>query len=1188
MIEQNIPVLLVGLGGVGGSIVDKIMERIPDSDRSFVGAVAIDTDIGDLNKLKNVKRIWMGNDGIVKDLLLKYPEYKEWFPTNKFINTRVLTQGAGQIRAIARLVMAASMRSDNNPLIQLDDEIKRILAHDGSKSITRFNVFITGSITGGTGAGSFLQIPYYIKDYLKQNMPNLRVRIRGMFVGSDITVAVNPSRVNRDAVKINAYACMKELNALYLMQSDQGEDHEKLEFEYYDNEEWKDEFELALEQMLEYGEEDPGENIEGEEYHQRIKELFDEGGNIPYDSFYLVEGTDNKGTTGESGLEAIKSQVASIIYTMLFTAIAERADSVENNETLLDCLCNGMNRYSSAGLCTLRYPYDQIKEYVSLRFCQKMVNNEWLFIDHECEQEIKDAKRRQKSDPTVQIPEIKDVFTRKFEKATDGDEATLGNLRLEAYTITDEKTRTMKCKMNIFLDKIDHRINKILQDPYLNDLKTVACESSTATLETNPLKEIGDRTGKAEDYARTMINIAENNRYQVANEVFPQSYESLLMRKNSDLSVYKFIGNTHPVAARFLCYMMILELDKRIANLEDRVRDTEVMILDDIDYDPTTEKIDSAKSVLRNSNNKSKKYLFLGSNKNSTAKEVANLFEDGLEEQIERIEQYGEDEIKDTTYRILRNRFEQLAENYATFFETIQSRIDSNEESIENLERSYLFKPYGAQIVYGSPEAFKMSFAKFADKKIFSIPKESNEAVFLGLFRSIETIFDVDENPEMSDESKTAAKLQVKAEINDLFDTAVMQKMKDYVKVEGDKTINISIKEAIAEQMKLEGKRYIDDKAFEKARLEYENNLIDLAMAEAAPMVAAKDDENTSENVYIALHPDSAERRDGKMSREETESRLARTTAASDMQKPTILISEGFSRYEIVCMKAKHKYRVEQLAKYLPKSDYQKLYLERIANIGKIPKTSGAGSEKTVVTPHLSRYWHEVGFIPELTVNERILRKRKILKAFIYAMGMDVFVQEKMAGMGDLPRWKYINIKDNRVPVKEKGYLIRTGYVDLYRSLINNRNLVDSIIKRAQDAHKTESRTMGVMESSDRVNKLKLLKDLIQEIPEDGDSNILDIFDEMLRNEFMREPAWDNLFEGLRLALTEYLHDIYPKNYIHANEIYKDAIDRMYKASKCGKKEEASKAEGKEASLDDIEKRIRYHMQQLQAVNITY
>ena len=1185
MIEQNIPVLLVGLGGIGGSIVNSIMERIPEEDKSFVGAVAIDTDIGDLNKLEHVKHIWMGSDGIVKDLLLKYPEYRKWFPTNKFINTRVLTQGAGQIRAIARLVMAASMRSDNNPLIQLDDEIKRILAHEGDKSITRFNVFITGSITGGTGAGSFLQIPYYIKDYLKHNMPNLRVRIRGMFVGSDITVAVNPSRINRDAVKINAYACMKELNAIYLKQSEKGEGREELEFEFYRNDDWRDEFELEKERLYELGDDKPGENIEGEDFREEIEGLFDEGGNIPYDSFYLVEGTDNKGTTGESGLETIKSQVAAIIYTMLFTAIAERADSTENNETLLDCWCNGMNRYSSAGLCTVRYPYKQIKEYVTLRFCQKLVNSEWLFVDHECDQEIKDAKRRQKSDPTVQIPDIMEVYTRQFEKATKGEEATLGNLRLEAYTIIDEKTRETKCKTDTYLDSIDKSIMKILQDPELIDAET-ACAINSDVLESDPLKEINERTGKVEEYARLMVGIVENNRYQVANDAFPESYDSLQMRKKSNLSVYNYIGKTHPVAARFLCYKTILELDKRIAALENRIQDTDLMTLDDIDYDPSTPAVDTAKSVIRKA--KSKKILFVIPNGKNTIREVASAFETGHEEQMNRIRQYGEDEIKNTTYRMLRRRFEQLAENYASFFGTIQGRIDSNEESIESLEKSYLFKPYGARIVYGSPDAFKMSFAKFADKKIYSIPREANEAVFMGLYRHVETLFEADDNLEMSDETKKAIRMQVKADIDDLFDEAIMKKMRNYVDIEGDKTVNISIKEAIAEQMKLEGIRRTDEKSFEKARLEYENKLIELAMAEAAPMVAAKDDEDTSENVYIALHPDSAEQKDGKMSREETESRLAKVTAASDLQKPTVLISNGFSRYEIVCLKAKHKYKVEQLAKYLPNSQYKKLYIERISNIGQFPKTIGGDAYKTVVTPHLSRYWHEDGFIPELTETERILHKRKILKAFIYAMGMDVFVQEKIPGMGDLARWKYVNIKDNRIPVKDKGHIIRTGYVDLFMALRNNRNLVDNILKRAKAEQQLERRNMGILEAEDRVNERKLLKDLIQEVPEAGDSNILDIFDGMLRSEYMKENAWDDLFEGLRLALTEYLHEIYKDNYIHANDIYKEAIERMYKASMVGKKEAEAEAQGVKASLDEIEEKIRFHMQKLYDANITY
>ena len=353
-------------------------------------------------------------------------------------------------------------------------------------------------------------------------------------------------------------------------------------------------------------------------------------------------------------------------------------------------------------------------------------------------------------------------------------------------------------------------------------------------------------------------------------------------------------------------------------------------------------------------------------------------------------------------------------------------------------------------------------------------------------------------------------------------------------------------------------------------------------------MVAVLDNENTSENVYIALNPESGERVGGEFDIAATESQIAHATQATDMMTPSVLVNDDFSKYEIICMKVRHKYKIEQLAKYRPGSEYAQLYFERISGVGMDPIEPGEEAYKTVVTPHLHQYWHEDGYLPALTETERIQTKRRILKAFVYALGMDVFVKERIQGVSGGKRWKYVNIKEYRTPVEENGRLIRAGYVDLYKALRHNRNLVDNILDRAAYDHETERNGMGVLEADDMVKELWLLKDLIQEEPEPGDSNVLDIFDEMIRKERMKENSWNDLFTGLQLTLTEYLHDIFKDNYVHADEIYKEAVTRMYACSKVGKKEAAAKAEGKKASLDEIEKKIQLHMKRIKAVSITY
>ena len=1186
--ERNVPVLLVGLGGIGGSIVDKVMGRLPEANKEFVGAVAIDTDLGDLNKLENVSTIWMGNDGIVKSMLNRYPEYLEWFPANKFINTRGCSEGAGQIRSIARLVMAASVRSDHNPLEQLDNEIRRILTHDGEKSISRFNVFIAGSITGGTGAGSFLQIPYYIKDFMERNMPTKKIQIRGMFVSPDITEEVNPSVINREAVKINAYACMKELNALYMAQASEETDREQLELEFYTKKDWIEEFELSAEKLLRYSDKQPGKNVTGRDFRREIIDLIGEGGNIPYDSFYLVEGIDNLGAVGNNGLETVKDQVAGIIYTLLFTPVSESAASAGNNETLLDIECNGMNRYSAAGLCTLRYPYKQIKEYVSLRFSKQLINDEWLLLDAECDMEVKDAMTKQKSDPTVKIPDIADMYTRYFEKETSGDEGTrLGALRDEAFDVIEDSIEEPVCKLDDYLSLIEGKVDDLLNADKVR-MAEKNCDISHPNLKeySTAISEVTKKTDAVEQFAKIMIKHVTDHQFEVANEVFPEAYDSMVMHKNSPLNVYSFLGHTHPVAARYLCYKMVIELDNKLMELGTGMGRSALDNFNRIDYDPNKDSRQTAQDVIRKAENK--KLFFVIPAGKSTLADVTDQFQSNLSNQIQLIKKYGREQLEITTYRILRRRFAQLAENYGAFFDNVKNRIDGNNERIENLEKSYIHKAYGTRIIYGSPDAFKKSYSDFTRRAVFKLPEEAKEAVFLGLYRQACVIFDNEVNVEISSEIRKRTRKRVNEDIAALFDTAVMKNMRDYVDLEGDKVVNISIKEAIVNDLKLEGYSQ-NSPDFENRRIKREKELIELAMKEAAPMVSVTDSENTSENVYIAMNPESGEQQGGDFSLAATQQRIANeTTQATDFMRPSILVDNGFSKYEIICLKVKHKYKVEQLAKYRAGSEYAQLYHKRISNIGREPLFIGDDAFKTVVTPHLNKYWHEDGFLPALTEVERVLSKRKILKAFIYSMGMDIFILEKEESLDKKKKWKYINIKDNRSLVKEKGKVIRNGYVDLFKSLRNNRNLVDNILERAKYAHEIERSGLGSVEEGDAVNELVLLRDLIQETAEYGDSNIIDIFEVMLRKEHMDESSWNELFTGLQMTLTEYLKDLYGENYIRANEIYKNAIVRMFSASSIGKKEAEAKQIGEKAVFDDYEKKVIHHIKKLKETSISY
>lgn len=79
----------------------------------------------------------------------------------------------------------------------------------------------------------FIQIPFYVKKIIQKVLAIPNVMVRGMFLGPDIMAPIQPGDLNRQAVYVNAYACLKELNAFYLLQR-RDASSSLLRMEYYD------------------------------------------------------------------------------------------------------------------------------------------------------------------------------------------------------------------------------------------------------------------------------------------------------------------------------------------------------------------------------------------------------------------------------------------------------------------------------------------------------------------------------------------------------------------------------------------------------------------------------------------------------------------------------------------------------------------------------------------------------------------------------------------------------------------------------------------------------------------------------------------------------------------------------------------------------------------------------------------
>ena len=114
---KNVPVLLIGLGGIGSEIVDNVYGRLKDSGMiDNVEALVFDTDINSQRNLNNVSadcKIHTSTDKTVKYALENDPTARDWFPSHPIIDKMQMLNGAGQIRAVSRLALRSAMKEMN-------------------------------------------------------------------------------------------------------------------------------------------------------------------------------------------------------------------------------------------------------------------------------------------------------------------------------------------------------------------------------------------------------------------------------------------------------------------------------------------------------------------------------------------------------------------------------------------------------------------------------------------------------------------------------------------------------------------------------------------------------------------------------------------------------------------------------------------------------------------------------------------------------------------------------------------------------------------------------------------------------------------------------------------------------------------------------------------------------------------
>lgn len=346
------PTLLVGLGGTGSKIVCRVANLVSEEQRQRLAFAAFDTDINELRELQRinpfVKVIQTSTKLTVGEYLNIDTHARDtWFPVNSILNSKTLTEGAGQVRAVSRLAFETAVRAGK--LEPLHEAIQELYKVEEGQSEQALRVVIVSSLAGGTGSGLILPVALYIKNYLATRFRQSANITRGFFILPEVFDEVIKGKAERSNLRANAYATLRELDA-FLMKGDDT---------------LPEQFRESVHIQF------PRTGSNGyEEYHVR-----------PYDFCFLFDAQNSEGSKLNSFNQYL-DHAANCIYAQSIGPMNKRSNSSEDNTIRRLCEERGRNRYAGAGSSMLVYPMEDVREYIALNWARECVSKQWLVFDN--------------------------------------------------------------------------------------------------------------------------------------------------------------------------------------------------------------------------------------------------------------------------------------------------------------------------------------------------------------------------------------------------------------------------------------------------------------------------------------------------------------------------------------------------------------------------------------------------------------------------------------------------------------------------------------------------------------------------------------------------------------------------------------------------------------------------------------
>lgn len=1033
--EVAAPTLFIGVGGTGDDIVKKVAELCRPGEADNISFVCLDTNVNDISSVKKssaVKRIYYVQTSSTQTVgdYLTYDRdaNKNWFPKNAVLYDKTVSEGAGQVRAISRLALNTTIKTGRiRPIYDAIDDLFRKNGEDLKQAL---RIVMVSTASGGTGSGILLPLSMYVRDYVNNKYPNTSCVIRALVLLPETLDSVIDSTQERNSQRRNAYATIKELNAFMMKGSG---------------------FCAIADELKRYDHLHVDYPVPGSDEKKSLSLL-------PVDFCFLLDGQNSEDNTLVS-LEQYKVQAAQALYEQNIGPMQKRAFSVEDN--IIKELSNpnnyGRNRFGGIGASVLRYPYEDIADYIAAGWALDAIGGQgeaakWLKYDYKYEEEEREENRK---DLSLQerktrgqvycgwLMHAEDTFSKNIRSEYLNDAAKHINKYFSALASHMHEV----LNKNLEIMSAANQANHLAQD--LDYKGTDASQRGRASENLESLRGYESAVKRnAAKIARTEAEAIFQSDRKTAKDNPPEYSLEFLIRNN----VGKVV---HPNAIRYYLYRAGAEMKKRLSSVTAQLDGIETGLeqfseeakdAGTFDLKSTRKKTETNLDELCAAEKRPDEHHGLLERIGGTDQIYSKLNE-FFPAYYRDIREYGEKTAELEAYKAGYAYLGRLCKMFEHFYMTFRGKVRKLERKRDEIADSLAFRN-GDSIYHVCADRRLMDELERSTKRESADGAMLSEELNAGIFDAAKNNVAFEkqiENMDIVEEDKRV----------DLFDDILFAYFRDSVR-KNCKSINLNIIQAIAWERRLKARLKsreertkdtgpVFDTVTHDQYVRYIQDMIARGERLAAPGIQKLRNEEPREIRLCAYNNELLEMRDYRI----------RELAPKGIPVDTI------SRYEIHFFNALYNITPDKLNKFSCHTESETgeheagLYHAAYVSYG---KHIGPDSTKNmVISTHIDKRWDSVAEMPEIDFGYMRHVMMKIHQALIYGLVHRAIRYTKYSQTaGDKKVFKYENSDEKMVDLIVSNGTLCDEFYEILDALYLDASIVEDIQKIKHNKRKRD------------------------------------------------------------------------------------------------------------------------------------